>query len=49
VEAAVDGLEGRGAEVGWVYGFADEVGFANPGALCVGQDDGDGVAMGLKC
>jgi hypothetical protein len=49
VEAAVDGLEGRGAEVGRFYGFADEVGFAYPGALGVGEDDGYGVAVGLKC
>lgn len=36
------------AEVRGVDGFADEVGFADPGALRVGEDDGDGVAGALE-
>jgi hypothetical protein len=27
---------------------ADEMRFADPGALCVREDDGDGVASGLE-
>ena len=42
------GGEGRGDEVGWRDGFADEVGFADPGALGVGEDYGDGVAGALE-
>jgi hypothetical protein len=48
VESAIDGFEWRGPKVGWLYRFADEVCFADPGALGVGEDDGDGVAVGLE-
>jgi hypothetical protein len=48
VETAVDGLEWRGAEIGWLYRFTHEVGFADPGALGMGKDNGDSVAVGLE-
>jgi hypothetical protein len=35
-------------EVGRGQGLADDVGFADPGALDVRKDDGDGVAGGLE-
>ena len=39
---------GRRAVVRRSDGFADHVGFADPGALDVGEDDGDGVAARLE-
>lgn len=42
------GGQGRGDEVGRCEGFAYEVGFADPGALGVGEDYGDGVAGALE-
>jgi hypothetical protein len=49
MEAAVDGLEGPGSEIGRFYRFTDEVGFADPRALGMGEDDGDGMAVSLQC
>jgi len=57
--AIVDVLEGLGfglrvrmrcggAVVGWFEGLADDVRFADPGALGVGEDDGDGVVGVLE-
>ena len=37
-----------GAVVGWFGELAYEVGFADPGALLVGQDDGDAVVGFLE-
>jgi hypothetical protein len=48
VESAIDGFEWQGSEVGWFYGFAHEMGFADPRALCVGKDDGYYVAVRLE-
>ena len=48
MEFSVDDGEGGGTEVGGLYGFSDEVCFADPGALGVREDDGDGVARGLE-
>jgi hypothetical protein len=48
VQAAVGGEGGRGPEVCRLYGFAYEMGFADPGPLGVREDDGDGVAGGLE-
>ena len=45
---AVVVVEGAGAEVAGFDGFADEVGFANPGALSVGENYRDGMASGLE-
>lgn len=47
-EFAVGSCEGCGAEVGWLYRVAYQVGFADPGALGVWEYDRDGVAGGLE-
>lgn len=41
-------VEGARAEVGWFCDLGDEVGFADPGALLVRKDDGDGMGGVLK-
>lgn len=48
VGCAVVGVQGAGAEVGGGEAVASEVCFADPGALDVREDDGDGVAVGLE-
>lgn len=40
--------QGTRAEVGWFHSLADDVGFADPGALRVREADGDGVACRLE-
>lgn len=46
--SAVVLVEGAGAEISWFDGLADNVGFADPGALGVWEDDGDDVAVALE-
>lgn len=41
-------VEGSGAEVGGLDGLPDDVGFTDPGALRVWQDDRHGMASGLE-
>lgn len=41
-------LQWRRAVVSGLYGFTDKVRFANPGALCVRENDADGVAVALQ-
>ena len=41
-------VEGSRTEIGWLDGLSDDVGFADPGALRVWQDDGDDVAGFLE-
>ncbi len=41
-------VEGTRAEVGGFCNLGDEVGFADPGALLVREDDGDGMGGFLK-
>jgi len=45
---AVVVVEGAGAEVGGLDSLPDDVRFADPGALCMGKDDGYGVSSGLE-
>jgi hypothetical protein len=44
----VFGGERCGSVIGWFYGVPYEMRFADPGALGVWEDDGDGVAIGLE-
>ena len=45
---AVVGVKGARAKIGRFDGLADYMRFANPGALCVREDDGDGVPCCLE-